>query len=246
MILTNEQINKDPAATEEYLKLGDAQDFMLGINVNSKDHSAKDQETVIFMRRARLEAEKSKIQAEIERQAYVRWMKDAFREMNMTFTEEKDNSFAIVPHKQKKTNSNAGTIQMLKREIKMLFQKLLELTQDVVRINARMDKLKKEFGEQLEQITAFCKVIIIAIICMIAKEFANNMQRRTAPKEKDDEWGCIDQLLSRNHTHIRMIDLRGIIKKYQDKLGHIKTTGRGRTKFKIICDLRAFQMRLSA
>ena len=239
--MANEQINKDPAATEEYLKLGDAQDFMLGINVDSKDRAAKDQETVIFMRRARLEAEKSKIQAEIERQAYVRWMKDAFREMNMTFTEEKDNSFAIVPHKQKKTNSNAETIQMLKREIKMIFQKLMELTQDVVCINARMDKLQKEFGEQLEQITTFYKVIIIAIICMISKEFAKQIQRRRAFKGNDNEWGCINQLSSRNHASIRMADLRRIINRYHNKLGHIKTIGRGRTKRKIVDDLTAFQ-----
>ena len=51
----------------------------------------------------------------------------------------------------------------------------------------------------------------------------------------------INRLLPKNNADIRMVDLRTIIHRNQWIFGHIKTSGKGRTKMKILNELRSMQ-----
>ena len=175
---------------------------------------------------------------------------------NETYVEDKDNTLQIVPYQKewqhkdaddRRTDANRSfavdheTIRKLEQDIKTALQEISKLNEDVIRINANFIKLQKECAAQHDHKTTISWTMMIAIIWVIAKSATKKTQQHWASNDNKIEWQCVHQLLSRNHADIRMADLRRIINKYPKKIGHIKTTGRGRTKIKVICDLRSFQ-----
>ena len=184
--------------------------------------------------------------SDLTRQDTQRLFKEAFVSENLTWFG--DGYYIAGPNspnvnQSEQVTSDSGeyivSIGDLKREIESLLKKLSKVNANIIEYLVELQGKYTEADDsnQRHYKEIISRSMLIAIIWVIAKK----MHRHRAPKEKDDEWRCIDQLLSRNHANIRMADLRTIINKYYDKLGHIKTAGRGRTKIKIISDLTAFQ-----
>ena len=142
-----------------------------------------------------------------------------------------------------KNGEHTNKIDHLKEEIESALQELSEFDVDIFEylVELRNKYTHTDYSNERDYKETVYWIMVIAIIWVIVKQ----VQRRRASASKDNEWHCFNGLLSRNHAEIRLRDLRRIISKYHEVLGHIKTAGKGRTKIKIIDDLRAFQMGLN-
>ena len=152
-------------------------------------------------------------------------------------------SAAALKQAYERLDAKHRRINELRDQIESALKELSELGVDVA---VYLKQLLISFGATVNRhndrthrriICTAIAIMIISLFCIIAKQ----VQRRRAPNDSENVWNGLNQLLSRNHAEIRMVDLRGIINEHQDELGHIKTAGRGRTKIRIIGDLRAFQ-----
>ena len=255
-ILINKQNNVTEAAVKEHYQFTAAMDFVLG-RFNETD-AEKHRQSEIYLMRAHKELDESTRENDRKLHNDLKEMREICKRLNKTCTEyfeKKDDSFSVVQYQRRRfkdaddnrTSANASllidheTIRKLQRDIRRALQETSRLNEDIIRIDGYLIKLQKQCGAQPVYRGTICWIMVIAIIWVIAKSDTKQTQQHEASNDNENEWQCLNQLLSRNHANIRMADLRKIINKYQDKLDHIKTAGRGRTKIKIICELRAFQ-----
>ena len=254
VILINKQNNVTEAAVKEHYQFTAAMDFALG-RFNETD-AEKHRQFEVYLMRAHKQNEEALEEDERESRKTKQILKRLYERFNETYIEEKDDSLSIVFYQKQRrhkdaddsaTSSNASfsidneTIRKLERDIKTALQQISKLNEDVIRIDANLIKLQKECAAQHDHKATISWIMVIAIVWVIAKSDTKKTQQHEASNDNENEWQCLNQLLSRNHANIRMADLRKIINEHHDELGHIKTTGRGRTKIKIICDLRSFQ-----
>ena len=222
MILIAKQKNKSEAAVKKFDALSEAMDLLIEHNGNDEELCLKTSDLQVDLFDKRVEESMGGIGKKEPQPTQL---------PNATYTNGPQFSF----------KADVEDIDDLKRVAELALKKLSELNKEITRINAHLAKLQKECTNQRDFKEISCWIIVIAAIWAISKRF----YQRRASTDNENEWHCINQLLSRNHAEVRMADLQRIINKYHDELGHIKTAGKGRTKNRIIDDLRAFQMGLN-
>ena len=221
MTLIDKQKNKTEAAVEEFYEFKECRDFLLGENYKSSGAEGRIRHNVIDDRRTTA----------------------VLAEFDEDFEKVQEEAAAALKQAHEQLHSKHRRINELRDQIESALKELSELGVDVaVYLKQLLIGFEATANRQNDRthrsiICTAIAIMLISLICIIAKQ----VQRLRASNDSENVWNGLNQLLSRNHAEIRMVDLRRIINKYQDELGHIKTAGRGRTKIKIIGDLRAFQ-----